>query len=494
MNSPLPLPRHSAWQSTLAAFGLLMLFISLTMLPPLAVEWYYRDGAFAPFADSFMSMAATGAIFWLPFRRNPIENLRNRQSFIVVVTLWVMVSGLSALPFILAQNPQMSLTDAIFESVSGLTTTGATVLSNLEAMPKSILYYRAQLNFLGGMGIVVLAIAVLPMFGIGGMQLYRAETPGPMKDEKLTPRITETAKRLWQVYVVLTISCALAYWMAGMGKFDAIAHAFATLALGGFSTHSDSIGYFNSPSVEIAGGIFSLMAGINFALHFLAWRHRTLKPILRDPEFRFYVTFMVLLIMVTCYWLYASGTFNGPDSFYHGFFQAVSIATDNGLTAAGYPSAWPVPLGLLLIMASFFGGCVGSTCGGIKAMRFLLLGKQCLREMRLLIHPRALIAIRVGHRSMPGRVIEAIWGFYFLYVFVYCTISFAVAATGVDLVTAFGSVAACLNNMGAGFGDTASHFGMLHTSTKWLLVTAMLLGRLELFPLFILIMPSFYWD
>jgi trk system potassium uptake protein TrkH len=424
---------HSSPLAVLAPFGAMLTLGSLTMLPPIGVELLYRDGSIAPFADSFWLMLLTGLALWLPFRRVGLE-LQNRQGIVVVVAVWISVCAMSALPFLLAERPTMSFIDALFESTSGLTTTGATVLPALDGLPHSILYYRAQLNFIGGIGIVVLAVAVLPMIGIGGMQLYRAETPGPFKDEKLTPRIKETAKRLSIIYLVLVVLCALAFWAAGMNAFDAIAHSFATLALGGFSTHSDSLGYFNSPAIELVAAFFSLVAGINFGLIYMSWYRWSLSPLLN----------------------------------------------------------WPAPIALLLIMGSFFGGCVGSTCGGIKAMRFLLLIKQSLHEIRLLIHPHGRFFVKIGPRPIPERAMQAVWGFYFLYVFVFCSFSLAITATGVDIVSAFGSMAGCLNNMGVGFGVTAPHFGALNDTAKWLLTLAMLLGRLELFPLLMLLTPT-YW-
>jgi trk system potassium uptake protein TrkH len=477
-------------KATVAMLGLLLVLFSLTMLPPLFVGLFYGDGATTPFLHTFALTLCLGLVCWLPLRGNTLD-LRNRQGFMVVVGLWIMVSLLSALPFMLAVHPHMHVTDAVFEATSGLTTTGATVLSNFDNFPHAILYYRAQLNFVGGMGIVVLAVAVLPLFGIGGMQLYRAETPGPMKDEKLTPRIRETAKRLWYIYVGLVIACAFAYWAAGMNVFDAVCHSFATLALGGFSTHSDSIGYFHSPAIEIVGGVFSLLAGINFALYFVAWRHLSLRPVLQNAEFQFYVAVLCLIIVVTCLALHATGTFGSWESYYHGFFQAASIVTDNGLTTASYP-AWPPWIALLLVFGSFFGGCVGSTCGGIKAFRFMLLFRQSAREVRLLIHPAAAIAIKIGGKPTSDRVVDAVWGFYFLYILSYCVLSLGIAMTGVDLVTAFGSVAGCLNNMGVGLGETATSFGGLNHTAKWMLTLSMLLGRLEVFPLLLIFTKDFW--
>ncbi|MCP5157937.1 MAG: potassium transporter [Gammaproteobacteria bacterium] len=484
--------RPAPFKTALYMIGLLMILFSISLVPPIAVAWWY-DGydVVLPFAQSMAAMLTTGLLCWLPVCRFKAD-LRNRDGFVVVVMFWFLLSLLGALPFILSKHPHMPLVDAVFETASGLTTTGATILSGLDALPKAILYYRAQLNFLGGMGIVVLAVALLPMLGIGGMQLYKAETPGPMKDEKLTPRITETAKNLWYIYVGLNVVCILSFWVAGMSFFDAICHSFATLALGGFSTHDASIGYFQSPAIEWIAGVFSLVAAINFALFFLAWRTRSLKVIFHDAEFKFCMGVMGGIIAATCLYLYHSGKFSLWDAIHHGFFQAASIITDNGLTAAGYPGDWPFVVPLLLLLGSFFGGCVGSTCGGIKAFRFLLLFKQSWREIRLLIRPAAQMAVKVGNRPMADRVMQAVWGFYFLYILSYCFFSLALATTGVDLVTAFGSVAGCLNNMGVGLGATAANFAPLNDAATWLLTLSMLVGRLEVFPLLLLFVPDFW--
>ncbi|MDQ5908394.1 MAG: trk/ktr system potassium uptake protein [Pseudomonadota bacterium] len=488
----LAVQQRSPLKTSLYMVGVLLILFSVTQLPPMAVAWFY-DGydVVLPFAHAMGVMLALGLLCWLPVCRFKPE-LRNRDGFVVVVAFWFLLSLIGALPFMLSDNPHMPLVDAVFETVSGLTTTGGTVLSGLDTMPKAILYYRAQLNFLGGMGIVVLAVALLPMLGIGGMQLYKAETPGPMKDEKLTPRITETAKNLWFIYVGLNVICTLSYWAAGMNFFDAICHSFATLALGGFSTHDASIGYFNSPTIELMAGFFSLVAAVNFALFFLAWRSRSLSAIFRDAEFRFCMTVMGGIIAMTCIFLYYSGKFPLWESFYHGFFQAASVITDNGLGTIGYPGDWPIFVPLLLLLGSFFGGCVGSTCGGIKAIRFLLLYKQSVREARLLIRPSAQIAVKLGNHPIPDRVMQAVWGFYYLYIFSYCFFSLALTATGVDMVTAFGTTAACLNNMGIGLGETAVGFGPLNDTATWLMSLAMLVGRLEVFPLLLLFLPDFW--
>lgn len=486
---PLALPL-APLKASLHLFGLMLTMFSVTMLPPMAIGVLYGDGAVEPFAHTLLITLASGLLIWLPVRRQKLD-LRNRDGFLVVVAFWVTLSLLSAIPFMLSEQPHMPLVDAVFEAVSGLTTTGATVLAGIDSLPHAIVYYRAQLNFFGGMGIVVLAVALLPMLGVGGMQIYRAETPGPMKDEKLTPRITETAKNLWYIYVGLNVLCTAAFWLAGMDLFDSVCHSFATIALGGFSTHDASIGFYQSDAIEFVAGFFSLVAAVNFALFFFAWRQKSLRAILVDEEFRFFVKVMAVLIGTAIAGLYFSGTFPLWESIVHGFFQTASIVTDNGLVAAGYPD-WPMAVTLLLLLGSFFGGCVGSTCGGIKAIRFLLLYRQSVREMKLLIRPTAQIPVRLGTRTVPDRVMQAVLAFYFLYIFAYCACSIGVAATGADLVTAFGSVAGCINNMGVGLGETASNFSPLSDTATWIVTASMLIGRLEVFPLLLLFVPSFW--
>jgi len=471
--------------------GILLMLFSVTMLPAAAVGWGYGDGAVQPFIVAFVLLLVAGGVIWLPVRHSRQE-LRVRDGFMVVVLFWTVLGLSGALPFVLAESPNMSVTDAVFEAVSGLTTTGATVIVGLDDLPHSILFYRQQLQWLGGMGIIVLAVAVLPMLGIGGMQLYRAETPGPMKDSKLTPRITETAKALWYIYLGLTILCALAYWLAGMGGFDAVGHAFTTVAIGGFSTHDASMGYYNSTTIEMIAVIFMLLAGVNFALHFVAWRSKEPRIYFRDTEFRFYVSILAVVTLVATAMLYYSDTYIfWDDAFTKGLFQAVSIGTTTGFTTAEF-YFWPGFLGILLLFASFIGGCAGSTGGGIKVIRFLLLIKQGMREIQRLIHPAAQIPIRVGNKTIPNRVFDAVWGFFALYVASFILMYLGLSLTGLDLMTSFSAVAACINNLGPGLSRVGPHYADLNDAAKWILCFAMLLGRLEIFTLLVLLTPSFW--
>jgi len=471
--------------------GILLTLFSVTLLPPLGFALWNDDGAARAFATAFAITLSSGMVIWLPVAHIRRE-MRLRDGFIVVVMFWTVLTSIGALPFLLAEDPHLSVTDAMFESVSGLTTTGATVITHLDDLPISILYYRQQLQWLGGMGIIVLAVAVLPMLGIGGMQLYRAETPGPMKDAKLTPRITETAKALWFIYLGLTIACGLAYWVAGMDAFDALAHAYSTVAIGGFSTHDASMGYFNSPAIDMVAVVFMFMAAVNFSLHFVAFRSRDPRGYWHDSEFRFYVLLLSIVILLTILGLHFTGTYDDwEDSVVHGLFQAVSIGTTAGFTTAEFYN-WPGFITILLLFASFVGGCAGSTGGGIKVIRLLLLIKQGMREITRLIHPSAQIPVRIGDKTVSPRVVEAVWGFFALYVASFTVMYLALAATGLDLMTAFSAVAASINNLGPGLGGVGAHYADMHDMGKWILCFAMLLGRLEIFTLLVLLSPAFW--
>ncbi len=471
--------------------GLLLMVYSTTMLIPILVALYYGDGGERQFFFAFAITLISGLLCWLPVQHRK-QDLRIRDGFVVVVMFWTVLGGYGAIPFMLGENPNMPLADAIFESISGLTTTGATVIEHIDPLPKSILYYRQQLQWLGGMGIIVLAVAILPMLGIGGMQLYRAEAPGPIKDNKLTPRITETAKALWYIYVTLTIACALAYWACGMSLFDAISHSFSTVAIGGFSTHDASIGYFDSPSIELVTVFFMFLAGINFGLHFIAWRRRHILAYLADPEFRFYWTILFSISTLTFIGLLLSSEYTDVWlAARHALFQTVSIATTTGYGVADF-AAWHPLLATALIMGSFIGACAGSTGGGIKAIRVLLMFRQGFREIKRLIHPNAVIIIKLSRKAVPDRVIEAVWGFFGIYLISFCLLFLAMLATGMDFVTGFSAVAGCLNNLGPGLGDVAANYGDISDTAKWILCFAMLLGRLEIFTLLVLFTPVFW--
>ena len=471
--------------------GLLLMIFSSTLLPPVLIGLYYDDGAITPFMEAFALILTFGFLLYLPVS-NQKKELRLRDGFLIVVLAWSVLGMVGGLPLYLSGIYDISVTDAVFESISGLTTTGATVITEIDTMPHSLLFYRQELQWLGGMGIIVLAVAILPMLGIGGMQLFRAETPGPVKDNKLTPRITETANALWYIYLGLTISCGLAYWVAGMSFFDAVAHAFSTVAIGGFSTHDASIGYFNSTAIQLIAVVFMLLSGANFALHFTAIRRKSLQPYQRDAEFRTYIWVLLVVSIITIGYLQLTKTFSSTaESIVEGLFQVVSIGTTTGFTTAEYYS-WPGFLPVMLLYVSFIGGCSGSTGGGIKVIRILLLVKQGARELKRLIHPNAQIVVKIGKKPLPENVIEAVWGFFAAYFAISALMILLLMASGLDQDTAFSAVAACLNNLGPGLGDVGQNFASINDFAKWVLVLAMLLGRLEIFTLLVLFTPAFW--
>ncbi len=470
--------------------GALLMLFSLTLTPPILVSFLYHDNNHFSFILAFIITFATGLALWYPAQNNR-RDLRTRDGFLVTALFWVVLGLFGALPFMFCSATDLSVVDAVFESTSGLTTTGATVLIGLDLLPQSILYYRQQLQWLGGIGIIVIAVAVLPMLGVGGMQLYRAETPGPVKDTKLTPRITETAKALFIIYLSLTLLCCLFYWLAGMSGFDAIGHAFATVAIGGFSTHDLSIGYFNNNAIMIVSMIFMVLSAINFALHFVAWRARSLHNYWIDPECRFYGSMVLAGSLITVAYLYYTQTYDFGSSFILGSFELISVLTTTGFGAADF-SVWPTFLPFLIFMFAFMGGCAGSTGGGIKMIRIMLIFKQGIREIHRLIHPNAIIPIKVGKKTVSDRVVEAVWGFFAVYVISFLSMCILLLATGLDFTTAFTAVGACINNLGPGLGEVAAHYGNINVVAKWVLCFAMILGRLEVFTLLVLFTPMFW--
>ena len=474
----------------LRILGILLMLFSFSMAPPVLVSYIYNDGASLPFIIAFCITLMTGFILWAPVYRVR-QDLRTRDGFLITVLFWTVLGIFGAIPLMLSETPHLSVVDAIFESLSGLTTTGATVITGIDSLPQSILYYRQQLQWFGGMGIIVLAVAILPMLGIGGMQLYRAETPGPVKDSKLTPRITETAKALWYIYLSLTILCTLGYWFAGMTLFDAICHSFSTVAIGGFSTHDASIGYFDNPMIEAIAIFFMVISAVNFALHFTAWRLRSFWHYWTDPEFQFYIGILVSITIFTTAVLMIHDTYEGVESFRKAIFEVVSIATTTGFATADF-AQWPTMLPFLLFVAAFAGGCAGSTGGGMKVIRILIILKQGLREVKRLMHPNAIIPIKLGNRPISDRVAEAVWGFFSVYLIVFVIMLIALLSTGLDQVTAWTAIGATLNNLGPGLGDVSAHYGNLNDAAKWILCFSMLLGRLEVFTLLVLFTPVFW--
>lgn len=470
--------------------GFLVFLYSLSMLPPMLVALVNKERSLFAFLTTFVVFAALGGASWALTRRSNIQ-LKTRDGFIIIVLFWLLFSLISALPFWLNADVRMSFVDALFEGVSGITTTGATVLNDVSEIPRSMLYYRAQLNFIGGLGVIVLAVAVLPLLGIGGMKLYQSEMPGPFKEERLTPRLADTSKSLWFTYLLLGLLCTLSFWAAGMPWFDALCHGLSTVSLGGFSTRNESIGFFDSNAIEMVAGAFSLLSAVNFTLYFIALSRWSLKPFRKNSELRFFLLVTAIVVLITMLEVYRADMYGITDSFVHAFFLTSSMITDNGLSTGDY-AQWPLQTIVLLLCASFFGGCVGSTCGGIKALRVLILFKQSRHELHQLAHPRALYSIKVGGALINDRVVRSVSSFFFLYAA--CTFFYiwALNLMGYDLLTSFASVAACINNMGLGFGETAQGFGTLSDAAKYLLCSAMLLGRLEIYPVLILLSRVFW--
>jgi trk system potassium uptake protein TrkH len=474
--------------------GLLLILFSTAMLPALALSAWLGDGMLRPFAWAYGITLGAGILAWAPVARVRRE-LRLRDGFVIVTLFWSLLALFGALPFLLG-GITPTLADAYFETMSGLTTTGSSVISGLDRLPPSVNLWRASLQFLGGMGIVVLAVAILPLLGVGGMQLYKAETPGPMKESKLTPRIKETAKALWFVYLGLTVACFLALWAAGMTPLDAVIHSFTAISTGGFSSHDASIAFFQSPLIEMILVVFMFLGGVNFALHFMAWHRRNPWLYLRDSEFVAYLWILLAATLLIAVYLVQANVYPEPlQALRYSVFQVVAMATTTGYMSADF-ALWPGILGAALMLLSFFAGSAGSTAGGIKVIRIVLLFKQGVCEIRRLIHPAAIVPLKLAGKSVPERAIAAVSAFFTAYLALYGLIALTVAALGMDLVSAFSAAAAALNNTGPGLGAVgpAGNFAEVPYAAKWVLSFAMLAGRLELFTLLVLFTPAFWRD
>ncbi len=468
--------------------GLLCMAFSLTLLAPILVSLFYQDGEIWHLAISFVAIFVSGGALRL-VSMGPQSKLRRRDGFLVVALFWILLSLLGLFPFLFGLH--MPFIDSLFESVSGLTTTGATVISGLDQMPRSILLYRQELQWFGGMGLIVLAVAVMPMLGIGGMSIYRAEAPGPMKEEKLTPRLAHSARILWALYVGMTLVCALAFWAAGMSLFDAIAHSLATVSTGGFSTHDASLGYFHSAPVEMIAALFMLLGGINFSIHYFVWHRRNPRYYWKDVEVRTFLTFTLSIILIVTLTLYQQGRGGLATTFRESLFEVISVLTSTGFGVSDF-STWPLFLPVLLIMISFVGGCGGSTAGGMKVMRVLALTKLGYREIIRLLHPQGLFPTRIGGQPLQENTSQAIWGFFSLYLLTFVVLMLIMMAAGLDQVSAFSAIATCMNNLGPGLGAVAQTFSSLNSVEKLTSVAAMLLGRLEIFTFLVLLQPAFW--
>ncbi|MFZ8952688.1 MAG: TrkH family potassium uptake protein [Gammaproteobacteria bacterium] len=471
--------------------GALLILFSATMILPMIVSMIYQDQHLVIFIQSLAIPLILGSLLYYP-QRNNNHDLKLRDGFIIVALFWFTLSFFGALPFIFSESLNISFTDSVFESVSGITTTGATVLTQINELPYSILFYRNQLQWFGGLGIIVLAVAILPLLGVGGMQLYKAETPGGFKENKIAPRITHTAKALWYIYLTITIACTLAYFFAGMSFFDAICHAFSTVSIGGFSTYDESFAHFNSSTIEIIAIVFMLIAGINFSLHFLAWNRRSLRYYFEDSEVKGYLYFLGFACLLVSLSLgFTFGAENLHQNVINGIFQTVSFATTTGFSVTEIVT-WPDFLPMLLIILSFIGGCAGSTAGGMKVVRWLLVLKQGSREIKRLVHPHAQYSVKLGKKVIDNKIIEAVWGFFSVYSIAFFVLIFLVMLSGVDYTTSFSMIAATLNNLGPGLGDVINNYESVNDFNKWICVISMILGRLEIFTLLVLISPTFW--
>jgi trk system potassium uptake protein TrkH len=477
------------WKAICRLLGTLTGVYSLGFVPSIGVAIAYDDGEAVHFATSLAITAIAGFLLWWPARADRSE-LKVRDGFLLVALFWGLLPLAGAIPFLLGLH--LDFTDAMFEAVSGFTTTGATVIEGLDRLPPSILYHRQQIQFLGGAGVIVLALAILPLLAVGGMELYRAEASGITKEEKLTPRIADTARSLWALYVGFTALCALAYWLAGMSAFDAIGHAYTTVSTAGFSTHDASIAHFDSVAIETICVVFMLLGGINFATHFHAWRRRSPLAYLRDAEVRIYFSLFVAFTLLVTVTLAATGFYGSPaEAFRRSVFQAASVMTTTGFATANF-SLWPLHVPLVLAVLSFIGGCAGSTAGGIKVVRIALLAKLGMRQLYVLVHPNAVAPVKLGARRVREDVLYSVWGYYSLYVLTALVLMTGMMAAGLDLVSAFGAVIASLNLLGPGLGEVAVTFGTVGVVVKWLAIVGMLVGRLEVFTLLMLLTPAFW--
>ena len=465
-------------------FGLLLIMFGVSFAIPLLVAVFYEESLVAVFGSGMSLLIALGFLCWFLTKDNEQE-LSLSDGFVITVLFWIVLSVSGSIPFILFG---FSVVDSFFESMSGITTTGATVFAGLDELPKSLLIYRQLLQWLGGMGLIVLAIAVMPLLGIGGGQLFKTQTPGPMSEQRLTPRITSTARALWSIYLVLTVLCVLAYRFAGMNYFDAVSHAFSTVSIGGFSTHDLSIGYYDSLSIEVVCIVFMLLSAMSFAVHYSAIYRKQVLKYFYDPELRFFISALIVILSLVCLSLISN---NIEDPIRNGIFQTVSILTTTGFLTEEY-SSWPTYVSFMLLVGAFIGACSGSVGGGIKSWRILIMLKHAYKQIFKIIHPDSINTIKLGKKVVDSNVSEAVWGFFSIYIISFMVLFLLVLATGLDFISAFSAVGACLNNLGPGLGEIASNYASVPSATKLILCFAMILGRLEIFTFLVVLMPAFW--
>ena len=478
------------WRFILKIIGVLTFSFGLTMIFPLLVSLYYGDIGLIPLLQSMGITVAAGTILYLIFNKAEAEIISQREGMAIVAVGWTAVGIFGAIPFYLGDG-FFTFTDAVFESVSGFTTTGASVLTNIEAVSKSLLFWRSFIQWLGGMGIIVLSVAILPFLGVGGMQLYKAEVPSPVPD-KLKPRIRDTAKIMWQVYALITLVQVVLLVLGGMSLYEALCHTFTTMPTGGFSTKNASVAHYNSVYFDCVFIVFMMLAGINFSLHYQILRGKPLA-FWQDSECRFFLGAVVLLTFVVSLDVFRTVYDSMGDALRYGAFQVVSIVTTTGYATADYEK-WPAMSQLILLLCMFLGASAGSTGGGMKCLRIMLCFKYCYKELFSLIHPRAVTHIKVAGKTVPDDVMRSVLGFLALYVGLFALSTVVLAGLGVDFTTSFGAVAATIGNIGPGFGAVGpvENFAGIPVAGKWLLVWCMLLGRLEIFTVIIFLVPEFW--
>ncbi|MDC1099830.1 TrkH family potassium uptake protein [Gammaproteobacteria bacterium] len=460
------------------------MFFSLSFVIPMAVSLIFNDSSLNIFIITFVIIFSLGLFGWL-FSRDAEDDLSQKDGFIIITFFWVVLSIAGSIPFILIGMP---LVDAFFESMSGITTTGATVISNLGDLPESVLFYRQLLQWMGGMGLIVLAIAVMPLLGIGGGQLYKTEIPGAMNDQKLTPRIKETAQALWLIYLVLTVFCALFYYFAGMNGFDAVSHSLSTVSIGGFSTHDESIGYFNNGLIEAVCITFMLLSALSFTLHYFAIYMKKPLKYFHDPELKFFISILLVIFTIS---MAVNLLSTEEASMRELLFHTVSIVTTTGF-AIGDTSQWNPSIGFLLLIGAFIGACSGSVGGGIKSWRVLIMINYAYINLKKMIHPNAVISLKIGNKNVENDVASSVWGFFSIYVISFVILLLGLVMTGLDFESAFSAIGACLNNLGPGLGEVSQTYESVSPAGKGILSFAMILGRLEIFTLLVLFTPVFW--
>ncbi len=470
--------------------GFLLVLTGLFMLTGIPFSIYYKSDDIPSLLISGLGTAIAGSIIWFLTRQKGKKEITKREGYVIVTTGWIVMSAFGAIPFVI-HGSIPGYTDAFFETMSGFTTTGASILNNIEAVPQGLLYWRSLTQWLGGMGIIVLSLAILPLLGIGGMQLFIAEVPGPTKD-KMHPRVKETAKRLWGIYVIFTGAEALLLMFGGMSFFDAVNHSFTTMATGGFSTKNTSIAYYTSPFIQYVIIFFMFLAGTNFTIHYLAL-HGKFDFFKRNDEFKYYLFFLIGATLLILFIHRPHHTFNFEESVRQSLFHVTSLVTTTGYVTSDYEN-WAPFSRMIFFILLFVGGCAGSTGGGIKIVRHTLLSKNSILELKRLMHPRAIIPVRLNGRAISPDIISNVLAFFLFYIFIFVLGSMILSFMGQDFVTSAGAVATCLGNVGPGIGTVGpvSNFAHLPDTAKWFLSFLMLMGRLELFTVLIILSPAFW--